>query len=160
MSGKSRRGLKVKFGKRLSFPMALKVYELLESYSEKLQLPPTRLIAIALEREMIRSKPFEDFVITIPESGHYSEFEFSDEAGKIVNWFRTNRNVGVTLDQLYIFRYDMEILDGHIFLAGVRECLDRGMLETYIPKRGKLNEVHFKKNENYMRLRLTKEALK
>lgn len=142
--------------KSLRVPVSSTLFDRLEAQAERFKMPVTRLVAIAVENELAKDKPFEDFVVKIPESGTYDEFTFSDEAGKIVNWFRMF-GASVTLDQLYIFRHDMHIPDGHTFLAGVRECLDRGMIETFIPKRSRLNDTHFKKNANYMKLRLKKE---
>jgi len=144
------------YGERFTVYISKKVFKYLEHYAEVLQLPIGRLAAIAVERELTKDKPF-DVEIKLPEKGTYEEFSYSDEAGKIMRWWKQN-DAMVTLDQAYILRHDMGIEEGEAFLAGMRECMEGGFLEGYIPRACKLNEKTFARNKNYMKIRLTNKS--
>ena len=97
----------------------------LESFAKMYKLPISRLIAIAIERELERDTPFKvDF--TLPTD--FIDGAYADEAGKILKFMRRLRS-GVTLDFLYVLRHDMDITDGRAFLAGFSECVKAKKLE-------------------------------
>ncbi len=110
----------------------------------------SRLIAIAIDHEFERERPFE-FDITLPPSGDYESFTYSDEGGLLLNYMSTMRGIG--LDTLMLMRYDIGIPDKQIFLATVRECLDNDVLETMVPPLNKDGTAKHREGYLYYRLK-------
>jgi len=102
-------------------------YGKLENFSKMYKLPISRLIAIAIERELEKDTPFKvDFTLPtdlLPNA-------YADEAGKILKFMRRLKS-GVALDFLYVLRHDIGIFDGKAFLAGFSECIKANKLETF-----------------------------
>lgn len=91
-------------------------------------LPMSRLIAIAIDNELEKEKPF-NFPLDLPTQ-EYIEYAYVDEASKILAYMQ-KQNTGMTLDMLMILRHDIGIKDKETFLAAFRECLEKKMLEEY-----------------------------
>lgn len=116
------------------------------------KVPISRLIAIALEHELEREKPFE-YDVTLP-SDEYVEFAYADEAGKIMNYLRGDLQ-GMGLDMLCLCRHDIGIPDKNTFLLAFRELVKKDMLEAYKPKKKLLSYTEHP--EDYVMYRLKGE---
>ena len=120
-------------------------YEQLKFRSEVSKLPMSRLIAIAIDYELQKEKPFE-WDMKIP-GGEYLEFTYADEAGKIVNYMRTLGSKGMSLDLLLLLRADMGIKDKNTFMQGFRECLEKKVVEPYVT-----NDLKYKTDTIFYRV--------
>lgn len=102
----------------------------LEYWSKIYKLPVSRLIAIAVDNELQRDKPFY-LNLELPEND-YIEFAFAEEAGKILTFMKTRTHT-VGLDMLLIMRSDIGVPDKEIFLSAFRDLLDRGLIKAVPP---------------------------
>lgn len=116
-------------------------------------VPVSRLVAIALEHELEREKPFE-YDVTLP-ADEYVEFAYADDAGKILNYLRGDSQ-GFGLDMLCLLRHDIGIPDKTTFLLAFRELLSKDLLEVYKPKKKPMSYTEHP--EDYVMYRLKGEA--
>jgi hypothetical protein len=116
------------------------------------KIPISRLIAIALEHELEREKPFE-FDVTLPDE-EYVEFAYADEAGRIMSYLRGDIQ-GFGLDMLCLLRHDIGIPDKQTFLLAFRELVNKEMVEAYKPTRKPL--AYTDHPEGYVMYRLKGE---
>lgn len=133
-------------------------YNKLLYWSQETKLPMSRLLSIALDKEIEKDVPFQ-FDMSLPRD-EYVEYAYADEAGKILNFMRS-QSTGMGLDLLLLLRYDIGIPDKGVFLAAFRECFEKKMLEAYRPHAPKYAP---KPDENYFHYRIpgtsTKERKK
>lgn len=116
----------------------------IKEYALKNNLSVSRVIAFAVDNELQKDNPFE-FNTELPTQ-EYTEYTFADEAGKILNFIKTLRNGSAGLDILLLLRYTIGVPDKDIFLAAFKDCLDRGMIESFMPAK-----IRY---ENYLYYRL------
>jgi hypothetical protein len=129
--------------------VSLHTKQLLESISFAYKLPITTLVAIAIEHELQRDKPF-DYDVSLPKD-EYLEFSFVDEAGKILDFMR--KFAGLSLEQMCLNRHDMGIPDHDRFMLGFRECLVNQMLETYTPKTSSFSKFKYPDDKVFYRVK-------
>lgn len=113
--------------------------KLLDNYSIKKGVPFTRLIGIAIANELEKDKPFE-YDVSPPE-GEYIELAFVEEASKIMNYM--SRSSGMSLELMCMVRHDMGLPDKKLFMLAFRECLLRGLIESYTPKKSRLSKFEY-----------------
>ena len=99
----------------------------------------SRLIAIAIDHELERDKPFE-YKLPMPERGEKVEYAYAEQSVLILDYMKTIRGAG--LDTLAILRHDIGIPDKTTFLAAFKECLDVGALEVIEPPLVRGERVH------------------
>lgn len=117
------------------------------------ETPMSRLVALLVDKEFKKDKPFDGLDIVVPDD-EVEEFAYADEAGKILAFLGKQRK-GAGLDILYLLRFKIGIEDKYKFLMGFKDCLDRGLIEAYkAPK--KLNAPAAP--EGYFNYRLKGEA--
>jgi post-segregation antitoxin (ccd killing protein) len=106
----------------------------LEEEARKKGLPLSRLVAIAIDRELERPDAFK-FDMNLPTIEYVEDgFEYADEAGKILHYLRTQKE-GLSLDLLLILRHDIGVPDREIFLAAFKVCIDKDFVEKYTTMR-------------------------
>lgn len=103
------------------------------------KIPISRLIAIALDNELLKENPF-DFNIELPESGEYNDFAHAHECGLIIDFIKASRPTG--LDILVLLRHDIGIPDKSTFLAAFKECIDNDVIEKFNPRRGGTTNIY------------------
>lgn len=126
--------------------LANSLFYILKSKSDELKLPISRLIAIAIDNELDSTVPFS-YPCPMPQSP-YVEGAFDDEAMKIFRFLQRFPS-GTGIDTLTLCRRDMEIKSRTSVLAGLRELLERKMIEAFRPRKTK-----FKHAEDYMYFRI------
>ena len=102
----------------------------LRKYSKSRQISIARLIAFAIDRELQMERPFE-FNCEL-HNEEYIEYAYAEEASRILNFMKTLK-IGAGLDILVLLRFGMKIPDKDIFLAAFTECLDKDMVEGFVP---------------------------
>ena len=103
---------------------------LLRKINAKTRIPIARLIAIAVDNELMRDNPC-NLDLRSPETD-YEEFKFSSEATKILTFIK-KLNRGLGLDYLLLLRYDIGVEDKEKFKEGFRELQETGMIESEKP---------------------------
>lgn len=121
-----------KMTQKVASYIGLTTYGILEFHSKAKNVPISRLIAIALEHEMNKDRPFE-FQTDLPDT-EYVEYAFAEEAGKIMQYMK-RLNGGTSLPLLVLCRADIGIEDKETFLLAFRECVEKKMVEQYVPKK-------------------------
>lgn len=102
----------------------------LREISKKRKISISRLVAFAIDNELCSERPFKfDTELSTEE---IVEYAYADEAGKILNFVKTLR-IGAGLDILLLLRFEMGVPNKSVFLAAFKECLDKGMLEAFVP---------------------------
>ena len=104
-----------------------KHHDALERFAKMYDLPISRLVAIAIDNEMEKDKPFK---LDLKLPSEYVEYAHAKEAGKILDFMRGLR-IGMSLDLLYIMRHDIGISDRDLFLAGFKECIMKEQIEKF-----------------------------
>lgn len=94
------------------------------------KLTYSRVIAIAIDNELGKDKPFE-FDLTLPEEDTCEDLIYADEGGKLLDYMAKIRGAG--LDTLILLRHDIGIPDKDTFLATFKECLGNDMIESSLP---------------------------
>lgn len=133
-----RRGPRGDIPEPLAHPKATigkEMEQILAQASYDLQLPVSRLLAIALEHELERERPF-DYLLT-PPLEEYVEFAHADSAGRILNYINKNFPNGIGLDSLMLLRLDMGIDSKEEFMLGFRELTEKKMVESFFPLKAK-----------------------
>jgi hypothetical protein len=124
----------MQYGERVfkSVPTSLgpKTYEKLQKFSQYHEMSISRLVAIAVDNELQKEKPFE-FDLNVPDE-KYVDMAYADEAGKILQFLKAYGGMGV--DMLMLVREDIGITDKRIFLLAFRELAQKGLIESYVPK--------------------------
>jgi hypothetical protein len=106
-------------------------YAALMSYQKKTGVDVGRLIATAIDRELLRNEPFK-FDLTIPSVDEsYVEYAYIEEAGKILNLLRKHKT-GLTLYFLVLCRHDIGVPEKETFMLAFRECIDKGFVEECV----------------------------
>lgn len=113
----------------------------------------SRLIAIALEKELLSSRPF-DYDLTLPDE-EIEEFAYADQAGKILHFLK-GQHFGMGLDTLCLCRFDIGVPDKREFLLAFKDILQRDFLESYKPK--PTERMYNDYPENYVLYRLKGES--
>lgn len=122
--------------------------EELERYIHKHKLPLSSLVAIAIEHELERDRPFS--YDTSQPPGEYKAGLYLEEAIKIAAYL--TQTSGMSLTMLTLNRHDIGIPDREKFMFGFIECLLSGKIESYNPKQSLLSK--FKYDDDYMFYRI------
>lgn len=101
--------------------------------SKARQIPMSRLLAIAIDKELEQDHPF-GYDLTLPETGDYPNYTFADESAKIKKYV-DRLTTGLGLDYLTLLRKDIGIEDKETFLAAFKECLDNNVFSAVKPKK-------------------------
>lgn len=101
-------------------------YERLQTISVEMGTSMSKLIAMAIDNELMKDKPFGDYDLTIP-TDEFIEFAYADEAGKLLNYLKTSM-YGVDLRQMMLLRHDMGIPERKTLLYALRECIEKGLI--------------------------------
>ena len=111
--------------------------EKLVYWSKIKKLPMSRLIAIALDKEFDEVDPFL-YDCSLP-SEEFEEYAYADQAGKILRYLK-DQSVGMSIEMLTLLRADYGVPDKSEMLAGLKECVDKDLIESYVaPKSVKYN---------------------
>jgi hypothetical protein len=123
------------------------------------KLTMSKLIAIAIDNELSKPKPFE-LDLTLPDLDDYEEFAFADQACILVDYMRKLR-VGAGLDVLMLLRHDIGLPDPQQFLCAFAECLKNEVIEPFLPK-PKLGMPEYPKDYFYYRVKqaISKKVVK
>lgn len=100
-------------------------------YSHLYKLPISRIIAIAIDNELAREKPFE--LDTKMPTDDFVEHAYIDQAGALLDFMKGRE--GFSIDQLLILRNDIGIPDKSVLLLALRECLAKEFVEEFKPTR-------------------------
>lgn len=120
--------------------------DILTLMSAKLNLPVSRLVAIALDNEIHRENSFE-WNLTLPNED-LEEFAYADQAGKLIRYLTDNTR-GVSLDMLLLFREDIGIKCKDELRYGLKEALDSTLISAYYPKESR----YVRENTLYYRIK-------
>jgi hypothetical protein len=137
---------------RLNSHVAKVTGDILLDLSVEMDLPISKLIAYALDNEMDCAEPFK-YDVTIPDVP-YREFEYADEASKLLKYLMKNFASGTGLDMLVLCRRDIGVPDKARLLLGYRELLKREMVEEFYPQHTK-----FRYGKNYRYIRPTQDVI-
>ncbi len=121
-------------------------YRILKGISDKIRMPISQMIAIAIDNELDAPKPF-NYPIAMPES-EFVEGSYFDEAKKILDFLK-KRRTGMDVETLILCRRDIGVEDRETLLLGLRELLNTSLVEEFFPRR--LNSVY---REGYTRIRV------
>jgi len=136
----------------ISASVSKSVSDKLEAFMKVRKLPIGRLIAMAIENELMKGvDAFTGFDLEQP-SEPYEEYKYSDEASKILKYITKYGQMG--LDMLLVLRHDMGIPDAYIFKLAFRELVEKEMVEKCTPY---TNVDPNKYPEGYTHWRLAKE---
>lgn len=135
---------------RVYLPKSIAV--ILEAQSDLKNLPISRLIAIALDNEMTHGQPALDYPLDKPTSP-YIEQAYADEAGKILKFIEAS-STPLSLDMLMLCRRDIGIMQKDVFMLGIRELFEVGLIEEFRPKHTAFKNF----DENYKVIRATTAA--
>jgi len=107
------------------------VNDMIRSAAQAQELPISRVIAYALDRESQMELPFQVNFSLPRESG--AEYEFADEAGRIIDFMkRMKKPQGI--DVFLLHRHAMGIPNADDFLAAFKECVELNQIEAVVPK--------------------------
>lgn len=123
-------------------------HKFLRDKAKSRRVSMSRLLSFSVDNEMLKEIPFE-FRCDLPE-GEFVEYAYADEATKILDYVRTLRK-GAALDIMLMLRFDIGIPDKDIFLAAFKECLEKGMIESFVPK-PKYGQIFYGDDYLYYRL--------
>lgn len=141
------------FARKLSGFLSIHNKALIEAQAEREERFTSMMIAVAIDNEMAKEKPFE-LDLTLPDDDlDWRSNPYADEAGKIFNFLKSKE--GVSLDMLYFLRHDIGIPTKHELLQGVRVLLSEDMIETYIPVLRSHEGKNLKKTIYYYRVKET-----
>lgn len=101
-------------------------------YSKKYTQPITNLIAMAIENELLKDKPFK-YDVSNPDD-EYIEHAYIEEAIRIIAYMK--KSAGLSLENICLLRHDIGIPDKETLLLAFRECVLSGQLVAYKPKQG------------------------
>jgi hypothetical protein len=127
----------------------------LDYLSRERKIPKSRLIALAVDNEFLKEKPF-DFELDSIEDEEFVDYAYVTEAGRIIDYLKGNAGHG--LDILMLARHDMGIPDRKTFLLAFRECWVKGFLEMFKPVKNRFSKAEY--NEDYVMYRLKGEGTK
>lgn len=106
-------------------------HEKIRAISKARKMPMSRLIALLIDDELLKDKPFSyDLSLAGEES---TEYAYAEEAGKLLNFLKA-LDKGMGLDVLTMLRYHIGIPDKIVFLGAFQECLSKEMIEPYKEK--------------------------
>lgn len=121
-------------------------------YAAQLKLPISRLVAMAIDNELSKEKPFDNFELNFPDE-EFIEYAYLEQAGKIIDYLKKVSGFG--LDQLLILRHDIGVPDKRELLLGLRESLTKGFIEGYKIKPKPWVKTEY--DENYMFYRIKED---
>lgn len=113
------------------------------------KIPLARLIAIAIDKELMREDAFE-ICTTLPRDKTI-EYAYAEQASKILSFMKDINGIGI--DQLILLRHDVGIPDVTELLYGLKECIDKGFVESFKPKPSPYVKIEYA--EGYLHYRLT-----
>lgn len=131
---------------RLNVKTSVHAAKLIRNLATLKKTKSSRLIAIAIDHELERDKPF-DFDLTLPDNDEYLEYAHADEAGKILTWIKNTKPTG--LDVLTLLRHDIGIPDRKTFLAGFVECLKNDVIQACPAPREYGDKYFYYREKNY-----------
>lgn len=107
--------------------LSQKQMEILRAMAKMHDLPMSRLIAIAIDNELQKDKPFK-INLTIPDI-EIIENSYAHEAQLIIKFIKSSK-LGLSIDMLYTLRHDIGIDNAEILLLALKECLNHKLLEA------------------------------
>lgn len=123
-----------------------KTSELLREIAYDLQVPMSRLIAIAVDNELDQTPAFR-YPCEMPTS-KYNEYQYAEEAQRLFDFLKSFPS-GTGIDTLMLCRRDMGIESRSTLMCAYRELLERGVIEMFKPK----NSQYYKAKD-YQRVRV------
>jgi hypothetical protein len=130
---------------RLIVYVPAKTMIVLKNFSIRLYTPMSRLVAVALDKEIISDEPFK-YEFTIPKD--YREYMYAAECGRILD-FLGKMKAGAAIDTIMLCRRDIGITEHSAVLGALAELLDKGMIESFKPL-----HMSFLYSVEYRRLRV------
>ncbi len=106
------------------------LHHMLKTLSDKIKMPVSKLIVMAIDNEFDTSSPFF-YPTELPTSPFVAD-AYTDEAGKIYQ-FLEKIDYGIGLDHLLLARRDIGIFSKDEFLLAYRELLEQKMIEEFYP---------------------------
>lgn len=114
---------------KMSFYVPKHHHEKIRSISKLRKVSMSRLVALLVDDELIRDKPF-NYDMTLQESEDYA---YVDQASKLLNFMnKLDKNMG--LDTMLLMRYHIGIPEKETFLGAFQELLSKEMIEAYKEK--------------------------
>ncbi len=110
--------------------MSKETEKILRQIGFERNIPISRLIAIAVDNELDTEVPF-NYPCELPETT-YKEYLYAAEAGKIMDWLSRCPH-GADVDILCLARRDMGIETRETLLEGLRELLEKDIIEVFAP---------------------------
>jgi len=106
----------------------------LHRISNERKLPMSRLIAYAVDNELLKDNPFQ-FETKLSEIAimDIDLDEFAEEARRIYNYMKL-LSYETGLDVLLLLRHEMGISDKEIFLIAFNIALESNLIETFQPR--------------------------
>lgn len=119
------------------------------------KVPISRLVAIAIEHEFERDKPF-DYSVDLPQD-EYVDMAFADEAGKILDYMKMSG--GMPLEMMVLNRHDIGIPDKERYLLAFRECLLKGFLVPYKPRQAEYSPFKYDEETVFYQVKDARKAV-
>lgn len=127
--------------------------EILKKLSEERDLPISKLVCYAVDNEL-DCEPTFNFETPLPK-GDYREFEYAEEAAKILKYLMQHfQRPGTGLDMLMLCRRDFGIESKERLLLGFRELLEKKMIEEFYP-----HNVKFRYGKGYKYYRPSRDVI-
>lgn len=136
---------------RVYLPVSLS--KRLKEISRMKGMPMSRLLAIAMDNELDQEEPFR-YVCDIPDDD-YVEYEHAHAAGKLLEWL-LKMPTGAGVDMMLLARRDIGIFSRESVLRGLRELIEKKMVEAIRPSRAKFGFFH----EDYIYWRAIDNGIK
>ena len=131
---------------QLKVYIPVKTMDILKQASYDLEVPLSRLVAMALDNELDSTEPF-NYPCELPTTD-YVEYAYASEAGKLLAMMQLLPQ-GIALDSIMLARRDIGVPDRKVVMLAVRELLEKKLVEFYKPKR-----TSFNYHKDYVRLRV------
>lgn len=109
----------------------------LDRISSKTKIPISRLIAIAVDNEFSKEKPFA-FDVTLPTE-EVEEYAYIDQAGMILNFLKKLKH-GLPLELLVLLRHDIGIADKETFMNAWKDLVTKGFVESFTKTKKRFNK--------------------
>lgn len=102
----------------------------LKDYAIRLKLPLSRMIALAVDNELAKQKPFDGIDFTLLKD--IQEYAYAKEAQRISDYMDKVLHA-VTVDYLYSHRHDMGLKTLEEVVGGFSELMRAGLLVEFKP---------------------------
>lgn len=115
----------------------------------EMKIPVNRLLAYCLDQELAKEKPFDGYTYRLTDEVTL-EYAYIDQAQLILKYMQEVDGMGY--DQLLLLRHDIGVPDINEFAFAFKECVEKGFLESYKPKKNPIQKTDYPGDYRFYRL--------